>query len=255
MKKNKMLIKTAVALAGITLTVSILFFTPLWGTAILTCALSVMSCYELLVPTGVCQKPVPVIVCLLTAAAVPWLRYFDVAETGTLLFSLCLLTFAFLYSAAADQYHSSKTIAYLLLASIVFPSFFSLLLPVLDGENGKRIVLIPFIAAWSADTGAQFGGKIFGRHKLAPHISPNKTVEGFFCGLAGSVLGMAIFCLVIHIMGHDVSWLSLLCFGLLGAAFGTVGGNCDKGGETVTWKRSTARTALRWTVSMRHLYC
>ncbi len=112
MKKNKMLIKTAVAVAGITLTVSILFFTPLWGTAILTCALSVMSCYELLVPTGVCQKPVPVIVCLLTAAAVPWLRYFDVAETGTLLLSLCLLTFAFLYSAAADQYHSSKTISY-----------------------------------------------------------------------------------------------------------------------------------------------
>ena len=125
-KDRKMLIKVLVALAGITLTVSILFFTPLWGTAILVCALSVLSCYELLVPTGVCQKPVPVIVCLLTAAAVPWLRYFGVAETGTLLLSLCLLTFAFLYSAAAGQYHNSKAIAYLFLASIVFPSFFSL---------------------------------------------------------------------------------------------------------------------------------
>ena len=222
-KPGKMLIKVLVALAGITLTVVILFFTPLWGTAILVCALSVMGCYELLVPTGVCQKPVPVIVCLLTATAVPWLRYFGVAETGTLLLSLCLLTFAFLYSAAAGQYHNSKAIAYLFLASIVFPTFFSLLLPVLDGENGKRLILIPFIAAWSADTGAQFGGKLFGKHKLAPRISPNKTVEGFFCGLAGGVLGMAVFGLVIHIMGHDVSWLSLLCFGLLGAAFGTVG--------------------------------
>ena len=222
-KDNKMLIKVLVALAGITLTVSILFFTPLWGTAILTCALSVMSCYELLVPTGVCKKPVPMIVCLLTAAAVPWLRYFGVAETGTLLLSLCLLTFAFLYSAAAGQYHSSKAIAYLFLASIVFPTFFSLLLPVLGDENGKRLILIPFIAAWSADTGAQFGGKLFGRHKLAPRISPNKTVEGLLCGLVGGVLGMAIYGIVIHIMGHDVSWLSLLCFGLLGAAFGTVG--------------------------------
>ena len=48
-------------------------------------------------------------------------------------------------------------------------------------------------------------------------------MEGFFCGLAGGVLGMAIYGIVIHCIGHDVSWLSLLCFGLLGAAFGTVG--------------------------------
>ena len=56
-KDNKMLIKVLVALAGITLTVSILFFTPLWGTAILTCALSVMSCYELLVPPASVKSP------------------------------------------------------------------------------------------------------------------------------------------------------------------------------------------------------
>ena len=223
MKRRKMLIKVLVALAGITLTVAILFFTPLWGTAILVCALSVLGCYELLVPTGVCQRNVPVIVCLLTAVAVPWLWYFHIAETGTLLLSLCLLSFGFLYSAATGQSHSSKNIAYLFLASIVFPTSFSLLLPVLGGESGKRLILIPFIAAWSADTFAQFGGKLFGKHKLAPRISPNKTVEGFFCGLAGGVLGMAIYGLVIHCIGHDVSWLSLLCFGLLGAAFGTVG--------------------------------
>ena len=106
--------------------------------------------------------------------------------------SLCLLTFAFLYDAATGQYRSSKNIAYLFLASIVFPSFFSLLLLVLDGENGKRLVLLPFIAAWSADTGAQFGGRLFGKHKLAPQISPNKTVEGFLCGLIGGVLGVCV---------------------------------------------------------------
>ncbi len=222
-KPGKMLIKVLVALAGITLTVAILFFTPLWGTAILVCALSVMSCYELLVPTDVCKKPALVTVCLLSAAAVPWLRYFGVAETGTLLLSLCLLTFSFLYHVVEGQFRESKTTAYLFLAVIVFPTFFSLLIPVIGGENGKQIVLIPFIAAWSADTGAQFGGRLFGKHKLAPRISPNKTVEGFLCGLVGGVLGMAIYGIVIHCIGHDISWLSLLCFGLIGAAFGTVG--------------------------------
>lgn len=224
MKKNrKMLIKVLVALAGISLTVAILFFTPLWGTAILVCALSAMGCYELLVPTGVCKKPVPVVVCLLTAAAVPWLRYFNAAETGTLLLSLCMLVFVFLYFAAAGRYGESKKMAYLFLAAVIFPVFFSLLLPVSAGDNGRRLALIPFIAAWSADTGAQFGGKLFGKHKLAPQISPNKTVEGFFCGLACGMVGMAIYGLVIRMMGRSVPWLSLLCFGLLGATFAAVG--------------------------------
>ena len=55
-KRKKLLIKISVALAGITLTVTVIFFTPLWGTAILLSFLSAMGCYELLIPTGVIKS-------------------------------------------------------------------------------------------------------------------------------------------------------------------------------------------------------
>ena len=45
-------------------------------------------------------------------------------------------------------------------------------------KNGEFIFVIVFIAAWMCDIFAYFTGRIFGKHKLAPNLSPKKTVEG-----------------------------------------------------------------------------
>jgi phosphatidate cytidylyltransferase len=52
---------------------------------------------------------------------------------------------------------------------------------------GHTVVALMGIV-WAGDAAAYYGGRAFGRHKLAPSISPNKTVEGSIAGLAGSVL-------------------------------------------------------------------
>jgi len=57
-----------------------------------------------------------------------------------------------------------------------------------DAYAGGRLLVLIWISIWICDTFAYFGGKTFGKHKLAPNTSPNKTVEGGFSGLLGAFL-------------------------------------------------------------------
>lgn len=56
---------------------------------------------------------------------------------------------------------------------------------------GLNFILSVFIVVWAADVFAYFGGRAFGRRKLAPTISPNKSWEGVWSGVAG-VLVVAV---------------------------------------------------------------
>lgn len=58
--------------------------------------------------------------------------------------------------------------------------------------DGFWLVLTFFLMIWGNDVFAYFGGKNFGKKKLAPNISPNKTVEGFWFGFLGAAVGYGI---------------------------------------------------------------
>jgi phosphatidate cytidylyltransferase len=55
-------------------------------------------------------------------------------------------------------------------------------------ERGLSLLVWVFIVTWATDIGAYFAGRRLGRRKLAPAISPNKTVEGLYGGIAASTL-------------------------------------------------------------------
>ncbi|MCC8169166.1 MAG: phosphatidate cytidylyltransferase [Oscillospiraceae bacterium] len=107
----------------------------------------------------------------------------------------------------------------------------------LTRENmGTEWMLIIFISAWSTDTFAYFSGRFFGKHKLIPHVSPNKTVEGSIGGIIGAVIVCSIyFCIYMIIQGSDMGtvakWLPM-CIGL-GAATGGIGGVFSQAGDLV----------------------
>jgi phosphatidate cytidylyltransferase len=55
-------------------------------------------------------------------------------------------------------------------------------------RSGLDLLVWAFIVTWATDIGAYFAGRSFGKRKLAPTISPNKTVEGLYGGIAAATL-------------------------------------------------------------------
>lgn len=56
------------------------------------------------------------------------------------------------------------------------------------GPDGLNLLVWAFIVTWSTDIGAYFAGRRFGKRKLAPSISPGKTVEGLYGGIIAAAL-------------------------------------------------------------------
>lgn len=72
------------------------------------------------------------------------------------------------------------------------------------------LLLLAF-ATFGCDTFAYFGGVVFGKHKLIPHLSPNKTIEGSIVGIVcGSLLAIIFGYLTNLIPGHEILILGIV---------------------------------------------
>jgi phosphatidate cytidylyltransferase len=92
-----------------------------------------------------------------------------------------------------------------------------------------RAVLVLFLIVWGCDSFAYYTGRAFGRHKLAPRVSPNKTWEGTLGGLAGATL----------IGAAGGLWLLPALGPAWGAAAGALASSAGQVGDLVEslWKR------------------
>ena len=94
----------------------------------------------------------------------------------------------------------------------------------LDELLWAAVFLNALVPSILSDTFALFGGMRFGRHKLCPAISPNKTVEGLACGLAAGTISAFLVHLVVCLFDARVIplWAELVC-ALLSACAGALG--------------------------------
>jgi phosphatidate cytidylyltransferase len=76
-------------------------------------------------------------------------------------------------------------------------------------ENGPSLLVFLFLAVWSGDIAALYVGRAFGKRKLAPSISPNKTWEGSIASVIGSMLVTLLLVFLAEVLARrGLDWLS-----------------------------------------------
>ena len=100
----------------------------------------------------------------------------------------------------------------------------------LSPEKGGDWLLFLFGSLWLSDTLAMFAGKAMGKRKLAPTVSPNKTVAGFVGGMFG---GIVIALIMVFWRLSDIDFPMLIAAGIVISAVGQLGDLAES-----CWKRS-----------------
>lgn len=94
----------------------------------------------------------------------------------------------------------------------------------MPGHWGGVFLLILFLSIWANDAFAYLFGSKFGKHKLAPRVSPKKSWEGFFAGLVAS---MGFWCLTLLIPAINIDLYQALVFGFICGVASVFGDLCE----------------------------
>ena len=224
-----------VAVVGIPLLLAVLCWAPDWATALLLAALSVIAAHELL--TAVCGAEkakrwtaLPAVTGALVIAAVYFSgeHYADSPAGMVLRWLIAAAVLALLLASVLTYGRPGalvlQDVCVMAVAGLVIPWAFSCMLQLRMLPHGAGMVLMPLVAAFCSDSAALFTGMACGRHKMAPLVSPHKTVEGALGGIAGGVVGMVIFRIMFYfctLVPLHIGWCVVI--GLAGALMGELG--------------------------------
>lgn len=218
--------KTRIIAAAVALPLflAVLLVPVTWPTLILVSGMCAVGAWELLHATGLVKQLRLNIYAMLSAVIIclwGWLGCPAWLGFGWLLLFFLVLAFELLASHAKLPFQAIACTAF---AGLVMPLLLSALLRLRCMEDGAFFVLIPLVLAFVADSGAYFAGRFFGRHKLAPIISPKKTIEGAVGGVVCTVVFMLLYGLVLQMaFGFQVNYLAALVYGVLGSTISIVG--------------------------------
>ncbi len=188
-------------------------------TAIALGLMCAIAAYELLVGTGYIKHIRLVVYSMVAAFLVALWCYFGSPYVwgllGVLLFCVALFS-EMLLSHIKLRF---EKLAMCFVAGILVPYLMTSLGRIHGNSGtGRFFIMLPLIMAFMADSGAYFAGKYLGKHKLAPVISPNKTVEGAVGGVVGACISMLIYTLLLDVaFGFEVNYFYGMIYGLLGA--------------------------------------
>ena len=166
-----------VAAVGLPLLLVVLLVLPTVATGILIAAMCVVAVYELLLRTGLVRDIrlvaasalMALFVCLWCSGNRSWASFLAA------FWLYFMVLFGLMIASHAKLPFSEVCIS--AMGGIVIPLMLSALTRILTLDNGRFYILIPLILCFGTDSIAYFVGCAFGRHKMAPVISPKKSWE------------------------------------------------------------------------------
>ena len=171
-------------------------------------ALSVIGIWELYKACGIAgDGPLSYIG---AAAAGLWyaLIAFPTEQYRVLYLIAVLLVMMTVYVLTYPRYKAEQVMT-AVFGVLYVPVLFSCIYLTRTLQNGAVTVWLIFISAWGADTCAYCAGMLFGKHKMAPVLSPKKSIEGAVGGALGATILGAVFAIIFH---QPVLEYAVICF-------------------------------------------
>ncbi len=165
--------------------------------------------------TGALVPISPLLIGTLAMLGLAWYRGIDGLTIGLLFTALAVVVWRM--ADSADGYLAATSAGVFIAVYVPFLAGFAVLLAVPDDGAARVIAFIAAVVC--SDTGGYIAGVLFGKHPMAPTISPKKSWEG----LGGSLAGSAIFGVLMFVFAFESTWWKGLLYGLALAATATLG--------------------------------
>lgn len=190
------------AIIGIILFCAVIALSLIISPMILYVALAIVGAigvYEALVSTKYVKSKFLIYSSLAYALLMPFFYSGDIPVGHEAL----LVVYGFLLFTVGMFRHKSiepTEITYAFSMTVVITFCFWAMSAVFSSKDGHGLfyLILVFLAAWACDTGAYFSGYFFGKHKMAPEISPKKTIEGAIGGVIFDMICMFVACLIFN---------------------------------------------------------
>jgi phosphatidate cytidylyltransferase len=208
--------RVLVAVIGVPVLAWVVLWAPPAAMLIALCLLAGIGSMELqkCVSYGRPEGTLAAIGVIYAVAVVLWYHW-QPEHLEVLLVAAAVSAFGYaILRAGAVKFHQVMAA---LFGSITIGYSFSAFLRMEAAGIHRAYLLLPFILSFACDTFAYFAGRAFGKHKLAPKVSPKKTVEGSIGGLLGNVACGLLFAFVMdRWFGGSIGYgpmaaLALLC--------------------------------------------
>ena len=199
-----------IVLAGVLFTFDTLVFN------LVIAAITLIALHEIYSARGFEKQDWPLLAVLVPYTLLIMLSSYSVFRAMVMPASFLVVLFYAIYLVVRNgviSYQKASGLA--MFSGIVIFCFYSFIrlkemLPVEEyGYDAIFFILLILCFAWGGDTAAYFAGRAFGRHKLAPIVSPHKTVEGAVGGVLGSMAAGCVLTLVYSLLSAKYNVISI----------------------------------------------